>query len=127
VQYQVSNVRCQFFKLSHFRAAHGDATGRRIVIGTGKMIEAVGDVEREFLVNPAMIRTFLHRPLDIDNQVAGAAFFAGNRFTAETDDICGAVFPEKPAVGLCNSFIVCKKQSDLFPDAVRTGDLKQSS
>ena len=95
-----------------------------VVVGTGKMVEAVGDVESEFFVDAAVVRPFLYGPFDIDDEIAGRAFFAGNRFTAETDDIGGAVFTEEFAVVLRNPRIVRQQQRDLLPDSVRISGLQ---
>ena len=120
-QYQIFDVRLQLCKPPHFRAAHGGAFGGRVVIGTGKMVEAVGNVENQFRVDAAVVRPFLYGPFDIDDEIAGRAFFAGNRFAAKTDDIGGAVFAEEFAVVLRNPRIVRQQQRDLLPDSVRIG------
>jgi len=96
----------QFREPAHFRPAHGGAFGRRIIVGTGKMVKAVGNVERELRGNPVMVRAFQHGAFDIDDQVAGHSVFAGDRFTAEADDIGGAVFAEKLTVVLRNTGII---------------------
>lgn len=96
----------QFREPAHFRPAHGGAFGRRIVVGAGKMVEAVSNVERELRGDAVMVRAFLYGAFDIDDQVAGDAVFAGERFAAETDDVGSAVFAEKFAVVLRNTGII---------------------
>lgn len=106
-------------------AAHGRPPRRSVVFGAGKMVEAVGDIEREFRVDSVMIRTFLNRPFHIHNQIAGRAFFAGNRIATETDDIGRSVFAEKLAVILSDPLVVSQQKRHFFPEKVRIGGFQQ--
>ena len=115
----------QLRKPAHFSTAHGGAFGGRIVVGSRKVVETVGDVESEFGMDAVMVRAFLYRPFDIYDQVAGGAFFAGNRFAAEADDVGGAVFAEEFAVVLRNAFVVRQQQGDFLPDGFRIGGFQR--
>ncbi len=90
------------------------------------MVESVGNVESYFGIDSIVLRSFAHSALDIDDQVAGGAVFAGNRFAAEADDIRGVVFTEKFTVVLRDAGIVCQQQSNLLPDGARILSFKQS-
>lgn len=81
----------------------------------------MGDIQGQFGADAVMIRSFLHRPLDINDQITGGAFFAGNRIAPEADDIRRAVFAEEFTVILCNPRIIRQQQRDLFPDGIRVG------
>ncbi len=108
IRKQRFNVRFNSGKAAEFGAAHGGAARRRVIIGAGKMVETVCDVECEFSRYTGMLRTLFNSAVDVDNQVAGAAGFAGDRIVPETDDISGTVFTEKFTVGLRNAGIVGK-------------------
>ncbi len=87
-----------------------------VVFGSGEVVEAVGDVERELVVELAARGSFLHGAVDIDEEVAGEFIgFAGNGFVAEADDVGGAVFPEVFAVGLGDAFVVHEHNGDFAP------------
>lgn len=89
------------------------------------MVKAVGDVESEFGVDAFVLRTFACGAFDVDDEIAGDAFFAGDRLAAETDDIGGPVFAEKFAVVLRNTGIIRQQQGDLLPDGFRAGGFKR--
>lgn len=116
----------QLCKPAHFSAAHGGALGGRVVVGAGEMVKAVGNVEGEFGVDAIVLRSFTHGTFDVDDEVAGSAFFAGDGFTAETDDVSRAVFTEKFAVILRNARIVRQQQGDFLPDGFRIGGFEQA-
>jgi len=125
VRDQIFEFGLQCRKPAHLRAAHGGTFGGRIVVGAGKVVEAVGDVERKFGVRAAVARAFLYRPFNVDDEVAGRAVFAGNRFAAEADDIRRPVFAEEFAVVLRNAGVVRQQQGDFLPDGFRIGSLKR--
>lgn len=89
------------------------------------MVEAVGDVERQFGADAVVVRAFLYSAVDVDDQIAGDAVFAGNRFAAETDDIGGAVFAEKFAVVLRDAGIIRQQKRDFLPGGIRIGGLQR--
>lgn len=96
----------QLCEPAHFSAAHGSAPGRCIVVGAGEMVKAVGDVESELGVDAVVLRSFTHSTFDVDDEIACSAFFAGNGFTTEADNVGGPVFAKEFAVILCNTCIV---------------------
>ena len=89
------------------------------------MVEPVGDIESEFGVDTVVLRTFTHGAFDVDDQIAGDAFFAGDRLAAETDDIGGMVFAEEFAVVLCDAGIIRQQQRDFLPDGFRVGGFQR--
>lgn len=88
------------------------------------MIEAVGNVKGQFFIDTVVAGAFTQGAFHIDEQVAGCSPFAGNRFTAEADDIRGAVFSKKLTICLCDAVIIRQQQGDLIPDSVRVGSLQ---
>lgn len=81
------------------------------------MIEPVGDVEREFVVDPLVFRSDFDGAVDIDHEVAAPGFgFAGHGVIAKTDDVGGAVFPEIFAVGLSDAVVVDEYDGNFVPD-----------
>lgn len=113
----------QGFKPAELGAAHGGAVRGGVVVGSGEMVEAVGDIERQFPMDSVVLRAFSQGALDVHQQIAGGAFFAGNGFATEADDIGWMVFSEKLTVGLCDAVVVRKNQSDFLPDGIRIGGL----
>lgn len=89
------------------------------------MVEAVSDVESQFGFDAVVVRAFQCGALDVDDQVSSDAVFAGKRFTAETDDIGGAVFAKKFAVVLRNAGIVRQQKRDFLPDGIRIGGFQR--
>ncbi len=81
----------------------------------------MSNIQSEFGIRAAVLRTFLYRPLHIHNQVAGGALFTGHRFAAETDDIGRSVLAEKFTVILRDAGIIRQQQSDFLPDGIRIG------
>ncbi len=124
--YQIFDFRLQLRKPPHFRAAHGGALGWRIVVGARKMVEAVGDVESKFRGDSVVVRAFQYSALDIDDEVAGKAVFAGNWLAAEADNIGGSVLAEEFAVVLRNAGIVRQQQGDFLPDGIRIDGFQRS-
>ncbi len=113
---------CARFELCEpppFDAAHGRAAGRRVVVGAGEMVEAVGDIERQFKIGAAMPRAFFDGAFDVDGQIAGASVFAGDRRDAETDDVGRPVFSEIEAVELRDALMIGEQQRDLPPVGLR--------
>ncbi len=76
-------------------------------------------VEREFSIYSIVLRAFAHGLFDVDDEIARGAFFAGNWFAAEADDIGRAVFAEKFTVVLRNPSIVRQEQVYFLPDGFR--------
>ena len=68
----------QLCKPAHFRAAHGGAPGRGVIVGTRKMIKAVSDIESEFGIDAIVLRAFTYGAFDVDDEITGDAFFAAN-------------------------------------------------
>lgn len=122
---QVFDVRLQLRNPAYFGAAHGGAPHGRIIVGAGKMVEAVCDVEDEFGIDAVVARAFLYCPFHIDDQIAGCAVFAGDRFAAKADDIGGPILAEKLAVVLRNAIIVRQQQGNFLPDGIRIGGLQR--
>jgi len=91
------------------------------------MVEAVSDVESKFRGDSVVVRAFQYSALDIDDEVAGNAVFAGDRLAAEADDIGGAVFAEEFAVVLRNAGIVRQQKRDFLPDGIRIDGFQRSS
>ena len=70
------------------------------------MIKAVSYVKSKFCINAVVLRAFAHGALDIDNEISGCSFFAGDRLAAKADDISHAIFAKEFAVVLRNAGIV---------------------
>ena len=70
------------------------------------MVESVGYVKGKFRINAVVLRSFAHGALDIDNEISGCSFFAGDRLAAKADDISHAIFAKEFAVVLRNAGIV---------------------
>ena len=90
------------------------------------MVKAVGNVEGQLGVDAIVLRSFTHGTFDVDDQIAGSAFFTGDGFTTETDNVGRAVFTEKFAVILRNACVVRQQQGDFLPDGFRIGGFKQA-
>lgn len=83
------------------------------------------DVKSQLGIYSAVQRPFAYRALDIDDEITGGSFFAGNGVTAEADDIRGAVFTEKLAIVSRDAGIVRQQQGDFLPAGVRVSGLKR--
>ena len=71
------------------------------------MVEAVGDVEREFVVDVAAGGAFPDSAVDVDDEIAAEFVgFTGNGVVAKADDVGRAVLAEVFAVGLGDAFVV---------------------
>ena len=89
------------------------------------MVESVGDVEGELVVELAAGGPFLHGAVDVDDEVAApACIFAGDGVVAETDDVGGAVLAKVFAVGPGDAFVVDQYDGDFAPCSGRGLDLE---
>jgi len=91
------------------------------------MVKAMGNVEGEFRVDTAVPGALTYGTFNVNDEIAGDAFFAGDRLAAETDDVGGMVFAEKFAVVLRDTGIIRQQQRDLLPDGVRIRGFKRGS
>lgn len=89
------------------------------------MVKAVGDVKGEFGIHAVVLRPLAHGAFNVDDEVAGGSFFAGDGIAVEADDVSGAVFTEKFAVVLRDARIIRQQQGDLLPDGIRIGRFKR--
>ena len=111
-----------------FRGAHAVPPGIRIIVGTGEVVESMGDVERQFMIGSTVIRADLHGAFHIDDQVAAPGrIFTGDRIITETDDIRGAVPAEIFAVGALDAFVVGQHNAYLVPAGGGGGVLQPPS
>ena len=76
----------------------------------------MGDVEREFIIGTILLRADLDCPVNVNDQVAGNAFFARDGVIAEADDIRRAVFLKVVPVGLGDASVVGQNNADFAPD-----------
>jgi len=91
------------------------------------MVETVGDVEREFVINALMLRSHLNSTVDIHDQIAAPRnFFPGNRVVAEADYIGRAALSEILLIGLRHALIVNENNAHFAPSVGR-GDRLQLS
>jgi len=80
------------------------------------MVEAVGDVERQFIVGAAAGSAHGHGAIHVHQQVAAPAIrFAGYGIVPETDDVGGAVLAEILAVGAGDALVVKQYNGNLAP------------
>ena len=88
-----------------------------IVFGAGEVVEAVGNVECEFVVDVAAGGAFLDGTVDVNDEIsADFAGFAGNGVVAKANDVGGAVLAEVFAVGLGDAFVVDEYDGYFAPE-----------
>lgn len=70
------------------------------------MVESVGYVKGKFRINAVVLCSLAHGTLDIDNEISGGSFFAGDWLAAKADDISRSIFAKEFAIVLRDTGIV---------------------
>ncbi len=110
------------FEPGGFGGAHLPALGVGVIFGAGEMVETVGDVHGELVVDAVVVRTDLDGTVNVNDEVAAPCLvFAGDRLVPEADNVGGPVFPKVFAIGLEDGIIVDQDDTDLAPAVGRGG------
>ena len=66
----------------------------------------MGYVKGKFCIDTVVLRSLSYGALDIDDEISGGSFFAGDRLAAKANDIRRAIFAKEFAVVLRNAGII---------------------